>query len=159
MLVILKIPVAYLCAVVWWAIRAEPLPLEGAGIVASLEPQPPGSRLGRRRVSGGAVVRPVRSGLGTRGADAVASPWRGAGHDMSAPEYTSAERWSATDVVGGFLATASIFVSALGLVYRPARLLPVAVVLALIAARMTPRNGRLVAVAVAACGDLLDRRA
>ena len=31
MLVILKIPVVYLCAVVWWAIRAEPLPLEGAG--------------------------------------------------------------------------------------------------------------------------------
>jgi hypothetical protein len=69
---------------------------------------------------------------------------------MSAPEYTSADRWSTTDVVGGFLATASIFVSALGLIYRPARLLPVAVVLALIAARMTPRNGRLVAVAIAA---------
>jgi hypothetical protein len=38
MLVILKIPVAYLCAVVWWAIRAEPLPPEGAGVVASLGP-------------------------------------------------------------------------------------------------------------------------
>ena len=31
MLVILKIPVVYLCAVVWWAIKAEPRPLEGAG--------------------------------------------------------------------------------------------------------------------------------
>ena len=31
MLVVLKIPVVYLCAVVWWAIRAEPQPLEGAG--------------------------------------------------------------------------------------------------------------------------------
>jgi hypothetical protein len=41
MLVILKIPIAYLCAVVWWAIKAEPRPLEGAGRVASLEPQPP----------------------------------------------------------------------------------------------------------------------
>jgi hypothetical protein len=30
MLVILKIPVVYLCLVVWWAIRAEPRPLEGA---------------------------------------------------------------------------------------------------------------------------------
>ena len=38
MLVILKIPVVYLCAVVWWAIRAEPRPLEGAGTVASLGP-------------------------------------------------------------------------------------------------------------------------
>ena len=38
MLVILKIPVVYLCAVVWWAIKAEPRPLEGAGTVASLGP-------------------------------------------------------------------------------------------------------------------------
>jgi len=38
MLVILKIPIVYLCAVVWWAIRAEPRPLEGAGAVASLGP-------------------------------------------------------------------------------------------------------------------------
>ena len=40
MLVILKIPVVYLCAVVWWAIKAEPRPLEGAGAVASLGPNP-----------------------------------------------------------------------------------------------------------------------
>ena len=30
MLVILKIPVVYLCWVVWWAVRAEPEPPEGA---------------------------------------------------------------------------------------------------------------------------------
>jgi hypothetical protein len=40
MLVILKIPVVYLCVVVWWAIRAEPAPLEGAGRLAPLEPPP-----------------------------------------------------------------------------------------------------------------------
>jgi len=40
MLVVLKIPVVYLCAVVWWAIRAEPRGLEGAGTVASLGPGP-----------------------------------------------------------------------------------------------------------------------
>ncbi len=40
MLVILKIPVVYLCAVVWWAIRAEPAPLEGAGRLAPLGPEP-----------------------------------------------------------------------------------------------------------------------
>jgi len=40
MLVILKIPVVYLCIVVWWAIKAEPQPLEGAGRLASLEPTP-----------------------------------------------------------------------------------------------------------------------
>ena len=40
MLVILKIPVVYLCAVVWWAIRAEPRPLEGAARLAPLDPPP-----------------------------------------------------------------------------------------------------------------------
>jgi hypothetical protein len=30
MLVVLKIPIVYLCAVVWWAIRAEPMPEDGA---------------------------------------------------------------------------------------------------------------------------------
>ena len=40
MLVILKIPVVYLCGVVWWAIKAEPRPLEGAGRLASLRPRP-----------------------------------------------------------------------------------------------------------------------
>ena len=40
MLAILKIPVVYLCAVVWWAVRAEPRPAEGAAVTASLEPRP-----------------------------------------------------------------------------------------------------------------------
>jgi hypothetical protein len=70
MLVILKIPVVYLCAVVWWAIRAEPLPLEGAGRLAHLSPTPPecGWRAQRTRVlrrgplprGGGRTCRPVR---------------------------------------------------------------------------------------------------
>ena len=70
MLVILKIPVAYLCAVVWWAIRAEPEPLEGAGRLAPLMPTPPecewssrrARRLRRGRVprGGGRAGRPVR---------------------------------------------------------------------------------------------------
>ena len=41
MLVVLKIPVAYLCVVVWWAIKAEPRPLEGAGRLAAIDPGPP----------------------------------------------------------------------------------------------------------------------
>lgn len=40
MLVVLKIPVVYLCAVVWWAIKAEPRPLDGAARVASPKPPP-----------------------------------------------------------------------------------------------------------------------
>jgi hypothetical protein len=54
MLVILKIPVVYLCAVVWWAIRAEPRPLEGAARLAPLD-LPPGCDWRRR-----ALRRPVR---------------------------------------------------------------------------------------------------
>jgi hypothetical protein len=68
MLIVLKIPVVYLCAVVWWAIRAEPRPLEGALQPARLAPTPPEcdwrarrSRLLRRGPlpRGG---RPVRGG-------------------------------------------------------------------------------------------------
>lgn len=33
MLLVLKIPVVYLCVVVWWAIRAEPRPSEPAALV------------------------------------------------------------------------------------------------------------------------------
>jgi len=50
MLVILKIPVIYLCCVVWWAIRAEPEPLEPALKATELEPDPkPGWRFSRLR--------------------------------------------------------------------------------------------------------------
>ncbi len=71
MLVILKIPVVYLCAVVWWAIRAEPLPPEGAARLVPLAPTAPpecGWRTRRARVlrrdpvprGGGRSGRPVR---------------------------------------------------------------------------------------------------
>ena len=42
MMVILKIPIVYLCLVVWYAIRAEPRPLEGAP--RAVEPIEPGPR-------------------------------------------------------------------------------------------------------------------
>jgi len=35
LLVVLKIPVAYLCAVVWWAIRSEPKPEAPAALVGA----------------------------------------------------------------------------------------------------------------------------
>jgi len=68
--VILKIPVVYLCAVVWWAIHAEPEPLEGAGRLAPLAPTPPDCDWRVRRAltarrgpvprGGGRGGRPVR---------------------------------------------------------------------------------------------------
>lgn len=77
MLLVLKIPVVYLAAVVWWAIRAEPLP-EGPGSDERLAPPldlPPGScgwedwkhrrvrsqRGGRPLRPGGPVRRPARA--------------------------------------------------------------------------------------------------
>lgn len=60
-----------------------------------------------------------------------------------------ADRWSSIDAVAGLLAAISILTSSLGLVWRPVRLIPFAVILALIAARMSARQERLVAWAVA----------
>ena len=59
------------------------------------------------------------------------------------------EGWSAVDTVAGLLASISIFASALGLVWRPLRIVPFAVILALIAARMSARQQRLAGIAVA----------
>ena len=59
------------------------------------------------------------------------------------------ERRTVTDTVAGFLATASIFTSALGLIWRPVRVIPFAVLLALIAGRMSARQERLATLAVA----------
>jgi hypothetical protein len=63
MLVILKIPVVYLCAVVWWAIKAEPEP-EGGSSADDPEPRPwwrPPR--GRRRLGphGSPARRPARA--------------------------------------------------------------------------------------------------
>jgi hypothetical protein len=50
MLVILKIPVVYLCLVVWWAIRSEPKPLEAAPTAVRIDPEPrPGWRFSSTR--------------------------------------------------------------------------------------------------------------
>lgn len=65
MLVVLKIPVVYLSAVVWWAIRAEPVPEGGSDEPRSLVPLTPCGwddwrrRRARRRLSRG-PLRPVR---------------------------------------------------------------------------------------------------
>lgn len=58
MLIVLKLPVFYLCAVVWWAIRAEPRPLEGALALEPAGGDGPGGcdwrdRRGRRSPRGG----------------------------------------------------------------------------------------------------------
>jgi hypothetical protein len=46
---LMKLPIAYLIAVVWWAVRAEPRPEEGAAKLAVLDPDPPPSSVTRFR--------------------------------------------------------------------------------------------------------------
>jgi hypothetical protein len=58
-------------------------------------------------------------------------------------------RWSVTDTVAGLLATISIFASGLGMIYRPVRIIPFAIIIALIAARMSERQKRLAGGAIA----------
>jgi hypothetical protein len=62
---------------------------------------------------------------------------------VSAYERSDPARWSTADTMAGFLATLSLFASALGLVWRPVRIIPFAIVIALVAARMSARNERI----------------
>ena len=59
MMLILKLPILYLAGVCYWAIKAEPKPLEGARAPARLEPGPdrPRSRSPRRPSSRGGPDR------------------------------------------------------------------------------------------------------
>ena len=61
----------------------------------------------------------------------------------------ASRRADAREAVAGLMATAAIFAAALGVIYRPVRLIPVAVVLALVAARMTTRYSRLAGIGIA----------
>ena len=53
------------------------------------------------------------------------------------------------EAVAGFLAAAALFASFVALVYRPARIAPAAILVALVAAGMGGRHARLAAFAVA----------
>jgi hypothetical protein len=59
------------------------------------------------------------------------------------------EREPASSAVAGFLAAIALFISVIGVVYRPVRLIPFAVVVALIALGMGGRHQRLAAFALA----------
>jgi hypothetical protein len=64
----------------------------------------------------------------------------------------SAKTWSAAESVGGLIAAGAIFVGALELVYRPFRLAPAALLVALVAAVMSREQQRLVMIAIAVIG-------
>jgi hypothetical protein len=52
LMVILKIPIVYLCWIVWWAIKAEPRPEEGAAVTAVVGGEDGSGGRRRRRTSG-----------------------------------------------------------------------------------------------------------
>jgi hypothetical protein len=62
---------------------------------------------------------------------------------------SSVERERPAELVAGYLAAASIFLSLTGIAYRPLRLVPVALLLAFFAAAIGGRSARLAAVAAA----------
>jgi len=68
---------------------------------------------------------------------------------MSSAPYGQARP---AETLAGFLASAAIFVSLMGIAYRPLRLIPGAIVLALIASGIGGRAGRLATWAVAIAG-------
>jgi hypothetical protein len=57
-----------------------------------------------------------------------------------------------SEAIAGLLAACSIFMSAIGVAYRPARLIPAAILLALIATMIGGRHSRLAAFAVGVGG-------
>ncbi len=74
MLVILKIPIVYLCVVVWWAIKAEPTPPDPAEVAVVADTPPPGGSPRRQRAGRRRPVRPHAPG---RGGGASPLPQRG----------------------------------------------------------------------------------
>lgn len=64
MMFVLKLPIVYLCVVVYWAIKAEPRPLEGAArlVENELDPKPWSARgRGPRRHRRGSHGSPSRT--------------------------------------------------------------------------------------------------
>lgn len=59
-----------------------------------------------------------------------------------------ADRGSALDAVAGFMAAAALAVASLGIVYKPVRVVPAAILIALVAVAMGGRHVRLAGWAV-----------
>jgi hypothetical protein len=81
MLLILKIPIVYVCVVTWWAIKSEPTPPDHAEVtVVADTPSSGGSGQGgsapRRRSGHRRPVRPHAPGLGGGSAAPTRGPAR-----------------------------------------------------------------------------------
>ena len=145
LLVVLKIPIVYLCVVVWWAIRAEPRPEAGAALVARVTPDRPG-RLQLARPAPCAARRRTRPTPPSRPCGRPARPTpapRSAGERRPrAPRRARPTRSAACSRLRRSSSGRS------GWCTTPVRIIPIAVVMALVAVRMTDRHRTLAAWAV-----------
>ena len=144
MLLILKIPLVWVCVVSWWAIKSEPAPPEDeVGVVADTPP-PGGSPGGTVTASAGRCAPTHRARRRLR-VTSESGPWQRWSARMTSVDAPADSRHSSADVVAGFLAVASIvlslFAMGLGLILevdaRPARTCFVAIILALVSARLS----------------------
>ncbi len=71
---------------------------------------------------------------------------------MGGVHVSLSRRAEVTAAISGLLSASALFAALLALAYRPARIVPAAIVLALVAARMSDRHRRLAAAAVAVAG-------
>ncbi len=157
MLVILKIPVVYLCAVVWWAVRAKPCAARA------------GARAGDER-------RRSEAGLAREPPPAPATAWASRGSCPRLPSQRCTCEGGAVieavhdrgrerlDTVAGLMSATAIFVGLLAatdlnlsiggahFTMTPIRVGVAAVVLALVAAGIGGRHHRLAMLAVGIAG-------
>lgn len=63
-------------------------------------------------------------------------------------DASAADRQSPADAVAGLLAASAMFVSLIAVVYRPVRVAPFAIAVALVAAAMSARHARLAQLAL-----------
>lgn len=73
LMVLMKLPIAYLIGVVWWAVRAEPRPEEGAAVTVVTQPDPPLPEASERRTRARLPRSPRPHGGPARRPDRVAS--------------------------------------------------------------------------------------
>ena len=152
LMVILKIPIVYLCCVVWFAIKAEPRGRGGpAGVRAMPDgPLPSFDRYRRRRAQPAAAParRPgpglSRARHAPRSRAAVGSPIVNVDGEI----YREDEGRNTAETVAGYLSALAIFVSVLGIVWHPLRLILPSIVIALIAAGMAGQGRKLQLAAV-----------
>ena len=137
-LVALKIPLVYLCYVVWWAVKDPPQPGDGVEVLA-------GAR--RWRARRGRVVVAAQAGpaatwrtarLACQRTLSLRSPMRDEAAGMSTPEHAELldARPPARETIARYLAGLAIFGGLTALVYYPVRIGLAGIVFAMVAAAM-----------------------